>query len=51
MEYKEPNNWNEPTECKPHYDGEGDALNCMECDQKHCDHWEHWNEDNEVITA
>ena len=29
MQYKEPeNNWNQPEECVPRYDSDGDALNC-----------------------
>ena len=28
-----------PEECKPRYDSDGDALNCMECDQKGCDYY------------
>ena len=42
--YKEPDNWNEPEECKPRLDSEGDALNCMECIEYTCEHWSRWNE-------
>ena len=34
MQYKEPENWNQPEECVPRYDSDGDALNCIECNQK-----------------
>ncbi len=37
----------EPEECKPRYDSEGDAVNCAECDQNNCEHWEDWNEEVE----
>ena len=37
-EYREPEGWNEPEECKPRLDADGDALNCTECTEVHCDH-------------
>ena len=47
MEYKDPPGWNEPPEdCKPRFDAEGDAVNCMECDDQTCEHWQEWNEVN-----
>ena len=49
MEYIEPYGWNEPEDpCKPHYDSEGDALNCMACHHKSCKHWKKWNEEEDV---
>ena len=51
MNYREPSNWNEPEECKPHYfqDSEDSmiAINCMECDQKQCEHYDRWHEQEE----
>jgi hypothetical protein len=44
MQYKEPDNWNQPEECAPHYDSDGDALNCMECNQKECENYDRWHD-------
>lgn len=31
-------------ECRPEYDGDGDPVNCMECDNKDCEFWHEYHE-------
>lgn len=32
-------------ECRPQYDGDGDPINCLDCDNKECEYWKEVHND------
>lgn len=42
---KETEKWT--TTCEPHYDGDGDPINCIECDNTECEEYTKYHDESD----